>query len=205
MIHRFRDGHTERWWAAELTRFGSGPGRPVRAVCATTDRRELPALSTWYLTTNLPAPLGEIVRLYGLRNWVEQSCKQMKDELGWADFMARRDRAIRRHWTLVCCVFSFCWWHAAGQSHASDSSTQLADTPITPPGAGEKNRQHQGAAVLASPAARGARLADPGLLACALLGRLCRHCPARRTRRAARRPERRPRDQPLSSNLTNYR
>ncbi|MDB5779876.1 MAG: hypothetical protein JWP93_2241, partial [Polaromonas sp.] len=58
-----------------------------RAVCATTDRRALPALSTWYLTTNLPpeqAPLGEVVRLYGLRNWVEQSYKQMKDELGWA-------------------------------------------------------------------------------------------------------------------------
>ncbi|WP_349281951.1 hypothetical protein [Polaromonas hydrogenivorans] len=118
----------------------------------------------------------------------------MKDELGWADFMVRSDRAIRRHWTLVCCAFAFCWWHAAGQNHASDSSTHLADTPVTPPGAGEKNRQRQGAAVLATPAARGARLADPGVLACALLGRLCRHCPASRVRRAARRPERRPRD-----------
>ncbi|CAM3887264.1 hypothetical protein [Polaromonas hydrogenivorans] len=87
MIRRFRDGHTERWWAAELTLFGYGPANPVRAICATTDRRALPALSTWYLTTNLSreqAPLGEVVRLYGLRNWVEQSYKQMKDELGWA-------------------------------------------------------------------------------------------------------------------------
>ena len=25
----------------------------------------------------------------------------MKDELGWADFMVRSDRAIRRHWALV--------------------------------------------------------------------------------------------------------
>ena len=110
VIRRFRDGHTERWWAAELTLFGYGPDRPVRAVCATTDRRELPALSTWYVTTNLSreqAPLGEVVRLYGLRNWVEQSYKQMKDELGWADFMVRSDRAIRRHWTLVCCALPF--------------------------------------------------------------------------------------------------
>jgi len=97
----------------------------VRAVCATTDRRVLPSLSTWYLTTNLSreqAPLSSIVRLYGLRNWVKQSYKQIKDELGWADFMVRRDRAIRRHWTLVCCTFAFCWWHGALQARASESS-----------------------------------------------------------------------------------
>ncbi len=105
VIRRFRDGHAERWWAAELTIFGYCPDKAVRAVCATTDRRALPSLSTWYLTTNLSAPLEEIVRLYGLRNWVEQSYKQMEDELGWALLLVRRDRAIRRHWTLVCCAF----------------------------------------------------------------------------------------------------
>lgn len=138
VIRRFRDGHTERWWAAELKLLGYGQGNPARAICATTDRRGLAALSTWYLTTNLCVPLGEIVRLYGLRNWIEQGYKKMKDELGWADFMVRSDRAIRRQWTLVCCAFAFCWWHAAGQSHRSDSSMQLSDTPITPPEAGKK-------------------------------------------------------------------
>jgi len=44
-----------------------------------------------------PADLTEVVRLYGLRMWVEQSYKQVKQELGWADFMVRSDRAIRRH------------------------------------------------------------------------------------------------------------
>ena len=68
VVRRIRDGHTERWWAAKLTLFGYGPNRPVRAICDTTDRRALPALSTRYLTTNLPAPLAEIVRIYGLRN-----------------------------------------------------------------------------------------------------------------------------------------
>jgi hypothetical protein len=53
--------------------------------------------------------LAEVVRLYGLRNWVEQGYKQVKGELGWADFQVRSDRAIRRHWTLVCCAFSFRW------------------------------------------------------------------------------------------------
>ena len=58
------------------------------------------------------------MRLYGLRNWIEQSYKQMKDELGWADFMVRSDRAIRRHWTLVCYAFAFCWWYGACQARA---------------------------------------------------------------------------------------
>jgi hypothetical protein len=55
------------------------------------------------------ANLAEVVRLDGLRTWVEQGYKQVKGELGWADFQVRSDRAIRRHWTLVCCAFSFCW------------------------------------------------------------------------------------------------
>jgi hypothetical protein len=58
-------------------------------VVATTDRDALPALSTWYLTTNLSvaeAPLAEVVRLYGLRVWVEEGYKRVKGELGWADF-----------------------------------------------------------------------------------------------------------------------
>ena len=98
-------------------------------IAATTDPATLPAISTWYLVTNLPRPgspqvedallasadLAEVVRLYGLRNWVEQSYKQVKDELGWADFMVRTDQAIRRHWQLVHCAFSFCWqtWFTA--------------------------------------------------------------------------------------------
>jgi len=122
-IRRFRDGHNERWWAAELTLLGFGPGRPVRAICATTDRRELPALSTWYLPPNLPSTLAEIVRLYGLRNWIEQGYKQMKDELGWTDFMVRSNRAIRRQ--LVCYVVAFCWWHTASQARVSESSAPL--------------------------------------------------------------------------------
>ena len=99
-------------------------------MVATTDPATLPPLTTWYLATNLPHPdappaerapfapadLAEIVRLYGLRNWVEQGYKQLKQELGWADFMVRADQAIRRHWYLVCCAFSFCWraWFTTG-------------------------------------------------------------------------------------------
>jgi len=124
VVRRFRDGHTQTWWAAELTLAGYGPDKPTRLVVATTDPATLPATSSWYLATNLPRPgaaataewpvepadLAEIVRLYGLRNWVEQSYKQAKHQLGWADFQVRQDAAIRRHWELVCCAFAFCWW-----------------------------------------------------------------------------------------------
>ena len=67
----------------------------------------------------------------------------MKDELVWADFMVRSDRAIRHFWTLVCCAFAFCWWHAAGQSRRSDPSMQLSDTPTKPTEAGKKTSSAQ--------------------------------------------------------------
>jgi DDE superfamily endonuclease len=133
---RFRDGHTETWWAADAQLGGWGPDRRLRLVVATTDPGKLPGMSTWYLLTDLARPatrraqqanLAEVVRLYGLRNWVEQGYKQVKGELGWADFQVRSDRAIRRHWTLVCCAFSFCW-----QAVLAEHPTQPApaDLPV---------------------------------------------------------------------------
>jgi DDE superfamily endonuclease len=129
VVRTFGDGHREPWWALEVKTSPFGPDKPLRAVVVSTDPEQLPEHSTWYLVSNLPAPdsaraqesalapasLEEIVRLYGLRLWIEQSYKQVKHALGWAQYQVRRDVAIRRHWALVCCAFSFCWWH---QSHA---------------------------------------------------------------------------------------
>ncbi|MDF2745292.1 MAG: Transposase, partial [Actinomycetia bacterium] len=81
VTRRFRDGHTETWWAADARLGGWGPDRPQRLVVATTDPARLPKLTTWYLLCNLARPAGgraqqaqlsEIVASYGLRNWVEQ-------------------------------------------------------------------------------------------------------------------------------------
>src|SRR4029453_5444970 len=93
----------------------------------------------WYLLTNLPrrrrrgrptaATLAEIVRLYGLRIWVEQGYKQVKHELGWADFQVRSARAISRHLVLVCCAFSFCW-------HATRATPDARPVAPATPGAG---------------------------------------------------------------------
>jgi hypothetical protein len=34
----------------------------------------------------------------------------VKHVLGWSHYLVRSDLAIRRHWELVCCALSFCWW-----------------------------------------------------------------------------------------------
>ena len=134
----FRDGHTERWWALEVIAGPYGPAQAQRAVVVTTDPLTLPDKSTWYLISNLPAPgsdhaqhtvipaatLEEIVRFYGLRMWVEQSYKQVKGTLGWAEYQVRSDQAIQRHWALVCCAFTFCWWHAT-QTAASAQCSEV--------------------------------------------------------------------------------
>src|ERR687883_1234230 len=56
VVRRFRDGHEETWWAADLIYGPYGPDKPRRVVVATTDPATLPALSTWYLATNLARP-----------------------------------------------------------------------------------------------------------------------------------------------------
>ena len=137
---RFRDGHQETWWALEAAAGPYGPEKGQRLVVVSTDPEHLPELTTWYLLTNLPLPgspqadkrplppadLAEVVRLYGLRIWVEQSYKQVKQSLGWAQYQVRADLAIRRHWQLICCAFSFCWW-------AADNSEGLALNPALHP------------------------------------------------------------------------
>ena len=131
VVRAFRDGHEEQWWALEVEAGPYGPREKAqRALVVSTDPERLPRLGTWYLSTNLPAPtdrserandeeskpflapasLAEVVRLYGLRMWVEQSYKQVKHALGWSQYQVRSDLAIRRHWQLVCLAFSFCWW-----------------------------------------------------------------------------------------------
>ena len=177
---RFRDGHTETWWAADATLGGWGPDRPLRLVVASTDPARLPGHSSWYLLTNLPRPpsrraqqanLAEVVRLYGLRNWVEQGYKQVKGELGWADFQVRSDRAIRRHWTLVGCAFSFCWQaflaeHPARPAPPDSQAASAATRGAQPSGHRRRTSRQE---LLAGGVAGGAGLADPMQRAGALL------------------------------------
>ena len=157
----FRDGHTQTWWALEVNAGPYGVEKANRAVVVTTDPINLPELSTWYLVSNLPADGSEraktseikpasvatIVRLYGLRMWVEQSYKQVKGTLGWAEYQVRSDRAIRRHWALVCCAFTFCWWHASHTATSIEVATRENSISPTPelsnePAVEKKKCQH---------------------------------------------------------------
>jgi hypothetical protein len=154
----FRDGRTTTWWAAEARLGWWGPDGNVRLVIATADPAALPQNATWYLATDLPRPDGpraaespyppadltEILRIYGLRHWVEQSYKQVKDELGWADFQVRSDTAIRRHQTLVNCAFSFCWntWFAPPPPPLVSPGQPPAERNAPPPAGKRGEREH---------------------------------------------------------------
>jgi hypothetical protein len=210
----FRDGHTATWWAADAQLGWWGPDGAIRLVVATTDPATLPTTSTWYLATDLPRPgspreersrhpaadLTEIVRIYGLRHWVEQSYKQVKDELGWADFQVRSDAAIRRHQTLVTCAFSFCWdtWFTPDpppdeQEQAPAPERGLAAAPPAPDG------------LLAPRTAGRPWLADALGHAATLLARLDDEAPTRRTPGPAQHRRHRQTPGSLHPGLTNHR
>ena len=61
--------------------------------------------------------------------WVEQSYKQVKHALGWSQYQVRSDLAIRRHWQLVCCAFSFCWWAWPSRRGPHDLGSPPAGRP----------------------------------------------------------------------------
>jgi len=199
VMRTFRDGHREGWWALEVEAGPYGTQRAKRALVVTTDPASLPDLGTWYLTTNLPAPsdrseratgdgldpasVSEVVRLYGLRMWVEQSYKQVKHALGFSDYQVRSDHAIRHHWQLVCCAFSFCWW-AYGRLPASPEEPAEQpedDLPAGPAGKGEK----EAPGVLAGGVEGGAGVAGTVGDALALLEGVLRSAPAEGAKRAA--------------------
>ena len=54
-----------------------------------------------------------MVRLYALRNWIEQSYKQVENALGWALYQVSKDISIRRHWQMVCLAFTSSWWESS--------------------------------------------------------------------------------------------
>jgi hypothetical protein len=186
----FRDGHTGRWFAADAALGWWGPDGFTRLVVATADPGALPDKATWYLATNLPRPggpreadsihpaadLAEVTRIYGIRHWIEQSYKQIKDELGWADFQVRSDTAIRRHQALVNCAFSFCWdaWFAGHPTLDETAAPRPAAGPGEKGAAGPKEKGAAGpgergatrrrtaaGTVLAAGAPRDTRLAFP--------------------------------------------
>ncbi len=61
---------------------------------------------TWFIMTNLPGNIQLVVaQLYSLRNWIEYGFKQVKNELGWADFRLTDFASIERWWETVFSVY----------------------------------------------------------------------------------------------------
>jgi hypothetical protein len=202
----FRDGRVQQWWALEAQGGPYGPERSERLVVVTTDPATLPERSTSYLVTNLPAPgseraqksqhsvadLAEVARLYALRSWIEQSYKQVKNSLGWAHYQVRKDLSIRRHWQLVCCAFSFCWWACAECEDVGSppvvvlKDARYSSIAATEPDGGGKAGREGVASVMAEGTAEDTFLAPAVRNAPALLESVYRTAPAQRVPGVAR-------------------
>jgi hypothetical protein len=202
----FRDGRVEQWWALEAEGGPYGPERSERLVVVTTDPATLPERSTSYLVSNLPAPgceraqksqhsvadLAEVARVYALRSWIEQSYKQVKNSLGWAHYQVRKDLSIRRHWQLVCCAFSFCWWACAECEDVGSppvvvlKDARYSSMAATEPDGGEKAGREGVASVMAEGTAEDTFLAPAVRNAPALLESVYRTAPAQRDPGVAR-------------------
>ena len=173
------------------------PERAQRAIVATTDPKEMPEKATWYLVTSLPHPdsertkeseleaadLAEIVRLYGLRMWVERSYKQVKHALGWSDYQVRSDIAIRRHWQLVCCAFSFCWW-AYGRL-PTDEPTETEDATSATELAARRGEKEATRGILAGGVEGGERVVGALRNAKSILEGVLREAPTTAAKNAA--------------------
>ena len=109
-----------------------------------------------------------------LRMWVEQSDKQTKVALGWSDYQVRSDLAIRRHWTLVCCAFSFCWYHHSRSAESGNGPVETKPVADEARGGGKKPQRESApaATLLASGPPGGAGLAGALDHAVALLERV---------------------------------
>ena len=137
----------------------------------------------------IPAEVAEVVRLYSLRSWIEQSYKQVKNALGWAHYQVRSDLAIRRHWQLVCCAFTFCWWANADlllEGEAPPGVVLDEEISSSAEERGKKGeRKPAASSVLARGTKKGEDVAGAVRNALALLEGVLREAPAQGTAKAA--------------------
>ena len=107
----FRDGHTETWRATDAQLGWWGPDGHTRRVITTTDPATLPDKAAWYLATNLarpggphdnpdaphePADLTEVVQIYGIRHWIEQSYNKSRTNSAGPTSKTHREIRERR-------------------------------------------------------------------------------------------------------------
>jgi SRSO17 transposase len=95
----FSNGSAEKRYIRELV---FGKRHRIRYYELTSDPEKLPAATTRFVMTNLEGDLRHTLgNFYGLRTWIEYGYKQIKDELGWADYRLTDYHDIERWWELV--------------------------------------------------------------------------------------------------------
>lgn len=58
--------------------------------------------NSWYIMTNLQGKIElAIAQMYSMRMWIEYGFKQVKNEMGWADFRLTDYHSIERWWEIV--------------------------------------------------------------------------------------------------------
>ncbi|MEH2079270.1 MAG: hypothetical protein V7K89_04420 [Nostoc sp.] len=84
---------------------------------------------SWYIMTNLSIDLSlNVAQLYSLRNWIEYGFKQVKSELGWADFRLTDYKSIEWWWEIIFSAYLLVNIQATFfQLHAQSSPTSTSE------------------------------------------------------------------------------
>jgi len=99
----FADDRTETRYIREVI---YGKRRTIRYFQLTTDPQTLPAETTAFVMTNLTGNIRErLGNDYGVRTWIEYGFKQVKNELGWADYRVTHYPTIERWWELILSAY----------------------------------------------------------------------------------------------------
>ena len=104
-------GHpTERRYIREII---FGARRKTRYFQITKGATQQPdRADSWFIRTNLPGDILRLPGLYTLRTWIEYGFKQVKNELGWADFRLTDYSSIERWWEIIFSAYLLVSLHA---------------------------------------------------------------------------------------------
>ena len=110
-----------------------GKRRELRYFEITKSDSKQDASNTWFIMTNVSGKIQQVLaQLYSLRNWIEYGFKQVKNQLGWADFRLTDYHSIERWWEIVFSAYLLVSLHAL-QFKSSISN------PAAPTNSTEKN------------------------------------------------------------------
>lgn len=115
-----------------------GKARAIRYYeISKTDSPTTNPLDTWFIMSNLPKSWQlQLGKRYSLRGWIEYGFKQVKNELGWADFRVTDYASIERWWEVVLSAYLLITCHAndfqnKAQTHnAQTTSTSTSAMPF---------------------------------------------------------------------------